>query len=97
MPGDEREHRGKSLRHRVANALDLPKDIVLDLPRMTIIGDLQAVIENHRGVVEYTPEKIVLNMDKGRLEIVGEDLHIGAIYKEEINITGRIGSLSFRR
>lgn len=89
--------RGRMLRQKLAQAFDLPKDIILDLPRIIIVGDLQLVVENHRGIVEYTPDKVVLAMENGRIHIVGEDLIIGSVYAEEITVTGKILSIAFKR
>ncbi len=87
----------QSLRQRLANSLEIPKDIVLDLPRVVILGDLQVTVENHRGVVHYSPELVVVGMSKGRIHIAGRDLVIGVIHDEEITVTGVLDSVTFQR
>lgn len=81
---------GKKLRHLTTRVLELPQDVLFDLPRITQIGNRQLYIENHRGVLHFSPEKCVLSLSVGRLEIEGEDLVIRAILKEEVFIEGMI-------
>ena len=33
--------------------LDLPQDLLFDLPRLTLIGNKESHIENHRGVRHF--------------------------------------------
>ena len=42
-----------SLKTLIGAVVDLPKDLVLNLPRITLVGDLQLVIENHRGIEDF--------------------------------------------
>ena len=39
-----------------AKILDLPQDVVQDLPRITMIGNVQLYVENHRGVLHFSSE-----------------------------------------
>lgn len=96
-PGPRPPGARRPLRHQLADWLDLPKDVMLDLPRISVVGDLQILIQNHRGVKEYTPSKVVVGMDRGAVVISGADLSIGAIHSEEIIITGRLDGIDFRR
>lgn len=82
-------------RHRLTSIFDLPGDVVLDLARVTLIGDVQMAIENHRGLVEYGPDRMVVSVPRGCLQITGADLVIGSITPEEIILQGRIHGLQF--
>ena len=85
------------LRRRLAEALDMPPDVVLDVPRLIAVGHLQVLVQNYRGLVEYTPDRVVLGTTPGRLAVRGEDLRIGTISDEEIIITGQIAAIEFVR
>lgn len=80
---------------RLADMLDLPRDIVLDLPRMVLTGNRRLVVENHKGVIEYTSEVLRLNTAKGELRIKGEGLVLLSIFREEVWIEGRLHQLEF--
>jgi len=83
------EHKQHLLRS-VAEVLEVPRDIVLDLPRITITGNVQMIVENHRGIVEFNPSFIRLRTGTGELRIRGENLKIAWALREEIVIDGRI-------
>lgn len=76
-----------------AELLDMPQDVVYDLPRLTMIGDRQLYIENHRGVVHFSPECLTLSLSKGQLKVTGSDLVIRTIWSEEVFIEGIINGI----
>src|SRR5690625_1463909 len=86
---------GRKLRGFITNALDLPKDVTFDLPRITMIGNMQLYVENHRGVRSFTSEKLSLGLSVGYLEITGESLVIRAIHTDEVFIEGVIGDIKY--
>jgi len=75
--------------------LELPKDLVLDLPRLVVIGQRELYLENHKGIIEYGDSCIKINLSRGLLEIEGECLEIKLIMPDEVVITGLIHSLRF--
>jgi sporulation protein YqfC len=80
----------RKLRKWTATILDLPQDVVLDLPRVTMIGGLQLTVENHRGVIHFSSESLRLAMDNGEMEVTGRDLVIRNIGAEEVFVEGQI-------
>jgi len=80
----------KNINCVISEYLELPKDITMGLPKMTFLGNIQLSIENHKGVIEYTKEKIRINTRIGELVINGNDLKIKSIYIEEIIVEGTI-------
>jgi len=73
--------------------LDMPQDVVYDLPRLTMIGDRQLYIENHRGIVHFSNERLRLALSKGELEVTGSELVIRTIWTEEVFIEGLISNI----
>jgi len=82
-------------REKLVEALELPKEILLDMTKLTMLGNNNLVIENYKGIVEYENDRIRINTAKGLIRIQGEDLKIKEITSEDIMISGRIGSLEF--
>ncbi|WP_123039812.1 sporulation protein YqfC [Cohnella candidum] len=80
----------RKLRKWTAAILDLPQDVALDLPRVTMIGGIQLTVENHRGVLHFSPQSLRLAMERGEIEVSGEDLVIRNIGAEEVFVEGRI-------
>lgn len=84
----------RKLRRWTAAILDLPQDVVQDLPRITMIGGVQLTVENHRGVLRFTPDNLMLAMEQGKLEITGKDLVIRTIGKEDVYVEGQIAGVT---
>lgn len=74
----------------VVSALDLPPEIILGIPKITVLAECEATIQNHRGIVEYTEELISANTSSGIVSIRGSNLVIKSITDEEIRIEGRV-------
>ncbi len=87
--------RREKIGRAVANLLEIPKDLALDLPRITLLGRDEVYIENHRGVIEYGSSRLRINLSRGFLEIEGQELEISTLMPEEIAIVGEINSIRF--
>lgn len=83
----------ENVKHNISEALELPIDIMMDLPRLTVIGNIETRLLNHKGIIEYTNEIIRINTKSGVFKIVGENLEIKTILSEEIIITGVIQNI----
>ncbi|WP_069649329.1 sporulation protein YqfC [Caloranaerobacter ferrireducens] len=83
------------IKSTISEILELPKDIVLDLPKITLIGNLQIYIENHKGIIEYSKQRIRINTNIGILRIIGKDLTIRTIVTEEVIVVGEIEIVEF--
>lgn len=85
----------KKWRQNLADLLELPREIMLNLPRLTIVGNLQCYLENHRGVIEYTAEKVRVSVNGGEIIVRGRELVIRYMGNEEIAIDGSIESVDY--
>ncbi|HHW17791.1 MAG TPA: sporulation protein YqfC [Firmicutes bacterium] len=83
----------KRVRQELADLLELPLDISLDLPRVVVVGDLGVLISNHRGLIQYSPEEIVIGVGRGQISISGENLEIEEVSKEDMAVRGVIKSV----
>ena len=90
-----KEARIDRVKTNISDVLEIPKDILLDLPKITFIGNLQVNIENHKGIIEYSNETIRVKMKDGIIKVLGMDLIIKTIISEEIIISGKIASIDF--
>jgi len=79
----------------MADLLEIPKDLVLDIPKITLIGKSELFLENHRGIIEYSSQRMRINLSRGFLEILGNQLEIRALLPDEIKIEGEINSCRF--
>lgn len=74
---------------------DMPADVIMDLPRITMIGRLHIYIENHKGVIAFSKEELRLSMKQGQLLIKGQNFILKTILPEEILLEGTIKKIEF--
>jgi sporulation protein YqfC len=86
---------GRHLRKLAARMLDLPADVTMEMPRITMIGQIHMYIENHRGVLLFNDKELRLLLSKGQLLVRGEKLVIRAILSEEVLIEGKVDGVQF--
>ncbi|MBO8168827.1 MAG: sporulation protein YqfC [Thermoanaerobacteraceae bacterium] len=77
--------------------LELPKEVILDLPKITLVGTLQLQLENHRGIIEFSEEQVRINTKEGVLVITGEQFFLRNITEQEIVLDGKIKALSYQK
>lgn len=82
----------KSLKQKFLTAMDLPVELLNDVPRITLIGNNNLLIENHKGIIEYDENIIRL---VSRINILGNQIKVEEINNEEIFITGEITNVEF--
>ncbi|MBJ3773634.1 sporulation protein YqfC, partial [Klebsiella pneumoniae] len=82
-------------RRFATGALDMPQDLTMEMPRITMIGQLQMYIENHRGVLWFSNQELRLLLTKGQLLIRGQNLVIRAILPEEVLVEGVVDQVVF--
>ncbi|MFT4412680.1 sporulation protein YqfC [Fredinandcohnia humi] len=89
----------KKLRQRmknwITNKMELPADVMMDLPRITMIGQLHIYIENHRGLLTFSEKEVRLLLKQGQLLIKGNSFVIKTILPEEIMLEGSIEHVQY--
>ncbi|NLN41465.1 MAG: sporulation protein YqfC [Clostridiales bacterium] len=85
----------QQVKSTMSEMFELPKEITLNMPKLNLIGDSQMLVENHRGIIEYTPNLIRVNSTVGVIKVHGDQLNLRNIAAEDIMITGKIKSIEF--
>lgn len=80
---------------KIYKMMDLPKEVMLDLPFVTVMGNEKIRIENYKTILEYTEEYIRVDTKSGILLIQGKKLSIKNIKEDDILITGKIKSVDY--
>jgi sporulation protein YqfC len=89
------QQRKKGQLQKLAGMLDIPEDIVMDLPRITMLGNKQILIENHKGIIEYTTTLVRIKINKGHLIIFGQNLVLGNLQIEQILVEGTVEEVKY--
>ncbi|MDN5345492.1 MAG: hypothetical protein PWQ18_1606 [Clostridia bacterium] len=87
--------RARRWERAITDYLELPADAVLDLPRLTMVGNTRLVIENHRGIREYRTDLVRLQLTIGEMEIKGTGMLLREIKPDAIALEGTIQTLKF--
>ncbi len=91
----KKKEASKSPKEIFKNLLELPKEVVFNLPIITLIGKEELNIENYKGVIEYSDSKIRFNTSAGIIKIEGKGLLLKQITTENVVVTGAILSIEF--
>ena len=87
--------KSKDLSNTVVQALDLPKDLFLGLPNISLLGNREIYVSNHHGIMSYEEEIIILLIKDYQFYIKGKNLVISSYTRDEITIKGYIHSVEF--
>lgn len=85
----------KPISEQMAEKLSIEKEIMMDIPHLSISGNRELYIENYHSITEYTPEVIRIKTKDYTLKIDGIDLRLSFIDKEDIGISGIFAEISF--
>lgn len=85
----------KKISETIADAWGVPKDVIMNIPRITISGDREIYIENHKGVTEYGETLIRVSTGMGTVKIQGKNLVITAIRREDILVSGSFQKIEY--
>ena len=83
--------------NRVNEILDLPKEVGTEIPKITMLGFDEVIIENYKGILEYEEFFIRISTYIGNININGFELKLNQISDESVSITGRIENLDFEK
>ena len=84
-----------SIKKKLSSVANLPKDVTLGLPVITMTGQVEMSIENYRSIIEYTEILIRVQSKSGQIKIKGSHLQIEYYTNDEMKITGRIKSVEY--
>lgn len=81
-------------KRRIDKWLEMPTEIVSSVPKFTIIGFDEILIENYKGILEYEEIYIRINTHIGIVNINGFNLNLEQISGDDILVTGKIDSIT---
>lgn len=85
----------RGVKQRVADGFDLPKEVVIDVPKISMIGNNEITIENHKGIVAFDNNKMKVKTRLGNFVIEGSGIEILFIGGSTITISGYFKSLYY--
>ena len=89
--------KGYSVWEKLADPVMSEADHFLRETIVEIVEQRRVLIENHRGVIAYGEEKILVNVRFGAISICGQRLELTHMTKEQLVVCGSIHSVELHR
>lgn len=74
----------------ISERFDIPLNTAAGAPKVTIGGNTSVLVENHRGLIEYSRSVVALDCGAVTVRVRGEDLELRAMDRRAIYVTGTI-------
>jgi sporulation protein YqfC len=84
------------IKESMITKLDLPREMILDLPKVTIISNSEFSIENHKGVIYFGESEIRIRTSIGIVNILGSNFEIIFVGGSTIALSGKFKSVVFK-
>lgn len=68
---------------------------MLDVSKITVIGDREISVENYKGIIEYSVNCICILAKPKPIKILGSKLEICNMTKDILNIYGSFDSIKY--
>ena len=82
---------------KINEILEIPKEVSTDIPKITIIGFEEMLIENYKGILEYDEIFIRISTHIGIIDISGLNLSLNQMTEDDILISGKIENIEFEK
>ena len=89
--------KGEGLWERLAQMAELPGEGIPGQSMVELLGESRVLIEGHRGVREYSREKIGVNVIYGTVCICGCNLELAHMTAQQLVIRGKIDTITLQR
>ena len=83
----------KNTRNKIERMLELPIEVTTNIPKITITGFNQIMIENYTGFIEYEEYLVKINTSIGIIIMEGNKMNLNQINENDILISGEFSKL----
>ena len=82
---------------RIDRLLEIPQEIYSNVPKITITGFNEMIIENFKGILEYEDYYIRINTSLGIINVNGYELRLENMTNDDIKVTGKVEKFDIER
>ena len=87
----------KNRYNKIDKILELPKEVCSNIPKLTITGFDEIIIENFKGILEYEEFFVRISTHIGIINVNGYGLKLENMTEDDIRVTGKIESIDVER
>ena len=80
---------------RINRFLEIPREVVTDIPKVTITGFDEILIENFKGILEYENFFVRISTELGNININGFNLKLNQMADTDVLVSGKIENIDF--
>lgn len=84
-------------KRKIDKILEMPDEVCLNIPKLTIVGFNELILENYKGILEYEEFYTSICTYIGIVNISGFNLNLEKMTNDDIKITGKIESIEIER
>lgn len=93
-----RRKKNKKLKqNRFEQLLEIPQEISSQIPKVTIMGFEDVLVENYKSILEYQDFFVRLSTNIGIININGFELKLNEMTNDDVLITGKIEGIDFEK
>ena len=81
----------------ISKFLEIPREVISNIPKITVTGFDEVLIENFKGILEYEDYFARISTSIGNIIINGFNLKLNQMTDDDILVTGRIENLDFEK
>ena len=89
--------RTQKRKNRFGEILEMPKEVYSNVPKLTVVGFEEMIIENYKSILEYEEFFVRINTHIGIININGYNLSLENMTDDDIKVNGKIESLDIER
>ncbi len=82
-----------NINRRVKNVLEIPREVVGKIPKITITAFDEMLIENFKAILEYEDFFVRISTYIGVVSINGFNLKLSQMTEDDILVSGKIESI----
>lgn len=81
--------------NRINRMLDIPREVSSKVPKITVTGFDEVLIENFKGILEYEDFFARISTHIGNININGFNLKLSQMTEDDILVSGKIENIDF--
>ena len=81
--------------NRINRILDIPREVSSKVPKITVTGFDEILIENFKGILEYEDFFARISTHIGNININGFNLKLSQMTEDDILVSGKIENIDF--
>lgn len=80
---------------KIGEILEFPREVISNIPKITVTGFDELMIENFKSILEYEDFFVRIKTNIGNININGFNLKLNQINKDDICVSGIIENIDF--